>query len=552
MRSFCFFIFFNIFFSGFGLAQDSTQTVDWIILSANIYTSNPSQPKAEAMAIDKGKIVGLGSNKIILSHYKATKTDSLQGKTITAGMIDAHCHFYGYGTTLGTVNLVGTQSFEEVISKVIDFQKTNKRRWLTGRGWDQNDWKDQQFPNKDTLDVLFPNTPVLLRRIDGHAALANQKALDLAKISTKTSIEGGFIEQKNGKLTGILLDNAVDLVIKKIPKLNPKEQTDALLNAQQKCFEAGLTCVADAGLDLQTVQLIDKLQTKNKLQIKVYAMLNPNEENFEFAQKKGVYQTNRLVVRSFKVYGDGALGSRGAFLKQPYSDQADTKGFLLADSNYFRSMAQRCKNLGYQMNTHCIGDASNSLLLTIYSQMLDPKNDLRWRIEHAQTIDSVDFIKFKNYNIIPSVQPTHATSDMYWASKRLGMARLKTAYAYQTLWQQNGYLALGSDFPIEDINPLFGFHAATARQDANAFPDGGFQPENKLTREQALLGMTYFAAKSQFMENKIGQIKIGFDADFVVLDENLMTIDPKNIRQIKVLKTVINGQEVFSKESLKH
>jgi len=292
------------------------------------------------------------------------------------------------------------------------------------------------------------------------------------------------------------------------------------------------------------VQLIDKLQKEGKLKMRVYAMLEPTEENFSLFASKGLYITERLTVRSFKIYGDGALGSRGAFLLQPYSDMSDLKGFSLQDSIYYVKMAERCYSTGYQLNTHCIGDAANHLLLTVYAGVLKKQNNLRWRIEHAQVVAPEDLKLFKKYSIIPSVQPTHATSDMYWAKERLG-DRVKYAYAYQDLLKQNGFIPLGSDFPVESINPVFGFYAAVTRQDAKGYPAGGFQPENKLSREQALRGMTIWAAYANFEETKKGSIEEGKCADFVILDKDIMQVPFKKILDTKVLKTFIAGERIY-------
>ncbi|MDX5421007.1 MAG: amidohydrolase, partial [Hymenobacteraceae bacterium] len=431
--------------------QQNAQQADMIVYNGNIYTVNESFDKAEAFAVKDGKIIEVGTTADIRSKYTATEELDAEGKTVYPGLIDAHAHFYRYGLGLQSANLVDTESFEAVVQKVVEQrEKYPDAEWITGRGWDQNDWAVKQFPTKDKLDELFPNTPVILTRIDGHAALANQKALDLAGVTPQTKLVGGLVEVKNGRMTGILIDNAVDLVTSKIPEADEADKRQALKNAEVNCFAVGLTSVDDAGLDKSTIDLMDDMHQKGELQMRVYAMLNPSKENQDHYLKNGHYKTDRLNVRSFKIYADGALGSRGANLIEPYHDDAGNHGFLLASEQEFRDMARLLNEHGFQMNTHAIGDSANRLLLDIYGNVLGGKNDKRWRIEHSQIVNPADMDKFGKYSIIPSVQPTHATSDMYWAGDRLGNERIRHAYPFKELMEQNGYIPLGSDFPVED------------------------------------------------------------------------------------------------------
>jgi predicted amidohydrolase YtcJ len=529
-------------------SKTGSESVDLIVYNGQVYTVNENFDKAEAFAVRDGRIVAVGSTADIRTRYSATEEVDAEGKPVYPGLIDGHAHFYRYGLSLQSADLVGTASFKEVVQKVVDQQKLYPEAdWILGRGWDQNDWAVKDFPTKDTLDLLFPDTPILLTRVDGHAALVNQKALDLAGIKTTTKMVGGLVEVEQGKMTGILIDNAIDLVSAKIPAPDEEEQRQALINAEKNCFAVGLTSVADAGLDKSTIDLMDAMHKSGDLHMRVYAMLNPGKENQDHYFANGPYKTDYLNVRSFKVYSDGALGSRGANLLAPYSDRTNHYGFLLASAQEFRDIAKLLNQHGFQMNTHAIGDSANRLLLDIYGEVLGGKNDKRWRIEHAQIVNPADMDKYGRYSVLPSVQPTHATSDMYWAGERLGKERIAYAYPFKQLLDQNGYMPLGSDFPVEDINPVFGFHAAVARQDGENWPKGGFQMENALSREEALRGMTIWAAKAAFEEKEKGSIEPGKLADFIIADRDLMTVSPEQMRALQVLRTYVHGKQVYKR-----
>lgn len=523
-----------------------TEKADLLIHNATIYTVDPEFSVVEAMAIKDGKIIDLGPNNELKNRYEAKREIDAKLQSIYPGFIDAHCHFFWYGNTFFEVNLVGTSSWEDVVNKTWEFSKTTTEDWITGRGWDQNDWEVNAFPTKAKLDSLFPNRAVLLKRIDGHAAIANQRALDLAQVDENSFIKGGLIEIRDGKITGLLIDNAVDLVAEAIPPFTKSRKIAALKKAEEMCFSVGLTTVSDAMMENDMANLIDSLQKARKLKMKVYGMLVPSEENKEQFLKSGPYVSPNLSIRSFKYFADGALGSRGAKLVDPYHDDPMNDGLFLKDSSYLVNEAERLYQHGFQMNTHCIGDEANRLMLNIYASVLKGINDKRWRIEHAQIVAPEDMNKFGKNTIIPSVQPTHATSDMYWLEERIGKSRMKNAYAYKELLEQNQIIALGTDFPIEDIDPLKTFYAATIRKDNKGFPDKGFQPENALSREEALKGMTIWAALSNFEDSLKGSLEIGKIADFVILDNNIMKADESTLLRTKVVSTFSNGEEVYS------
>ncbi|NEW78562.1 MAG: amidohydrolase [Gelidibacter sp.] len=525
-----------------GISCTKKEKVDTIVINANIYTVNENFDKAEAFAIKDGKIVAVGTTQEIQDKYAATFINDAKGKTIVPGFIDAHCHFYGLGLQQQKVDLTDTKSFDEVIKRIVDFQKENDATYITGRGWDQNDWEVKEFPTKEKLDELFPTTPIAITRIDGHALLANQAAIDLAGITVKTPFSGGEILQKNGKLTGIFIDAPMELIEAKIPKPSQKVNIEALKDAEKICFDLGLTTVDDAGLSKETIELIDSLQQAGTLKMRIYAMVSVSDENIDYYAKKGIFKTDRLNVRSFKVYADGALGSRGAAMKKPYSDQHNHFGALVTPLDKLKEFAEKIAATDFQMNTHAIGDSANYVMLKTYKEVLKGKKDSRWRIEHAQIVDVADFNYFEN--ILSSVQPTHATSDMYWATDRVGKERMKGAYAYKVLLDTYGKIALGTDFPVEKVSPLLTFYAAVARKDLNNFPENGFQMENALTREETLKGMTIWAAYSNFEENEKGSIEVGKMADFIVLNKNIMEIETDKIPTINVDETYVGGEKV--------
>lgn len=514
---------------------------DTIIVNATIYTVDSLFSKAEALAVKDGKFVAVGTSAAIEQEYASDNKIDANGKTIIPGIIDAHCHFYGLGLNQRYVDLTGTKNYDDVLVKVLAFQKQQKTNFILGRGWDQNDWDEKRYPTKKALDLLFPKTPVALTRVDGHAMLCNQAALDLAKITKKTKVKGGEIVKEKGELIGVLIDEPMALVQAIIPKPTKQQSTAALLEAQKLCNTYGVTTVSDAGLSKDIIELIDELQQNGKLQTRVYAMVNSDEETLNYYLNKGKIKTDRLNIRAVKVYADGALGSRGAALQKPYSDSHNHYGAMVTSPERIKALANKIVASDYQMNTHAIGDSANAFVLHTYNKVLHTQKNRRWRIEHAQVINPNHFTLFNKDNIIPSVQPTHATSDMYWAKERLGETRLKGAYAYKTLLNESGRLALGTDFPVEQVNPFLTFYAAVARKDEKNYPENGFQKQEALTRVEALKGMTIWAAFANFEEHEKGSIEVGKLADFVILDANLMTIPETELPKLKVQHTYING-----------
>jgi predicted amidohydrolase YtcJ len=539
----------NIHFVGFslivGLLLSSCQSkVDLIVHNANVYTLGQNNLKASAFVVDDGKFVDVGGEEL-LEQYTAKKVLDLQELPVYPGFIDSHCHFLSLGLSLNKVDLVGTKSFEDVLDRVKRYATNKELNAITGRGWDQNDWKIKRLPNKEQLDLLFPDIPVALRRIDGHAMLVNQKALDLAGITLDTEVTGGQIVKENGKLTGVLIDAPMQMVTNILPKPSVEDKIKSLQDAEEISFANGLTTVSVAGLDREDIFLIDSLHKTGALTIRVYAMISNSQDNVDYFLKEGPYKTDKLNVRSFKVYADGALGSRGAALKDSYSDLDNHTGAFITSKDSLEALAYKLAASPFQMNTHAIGDAANQVVLEAYNKALVFSDDPRWRVEHAQIIDTND-IKLFNRKILPSVQPTHATSDMYWAEDRLGEDRLYGAYANKALLEQSGRIALGTDFPVEDVNPFKTFYAAVVRKDSEAFPEEGYLPENKLSEIEALKGMTIWGAYANFEDKEKGSIEAGKVADFIILDRDIIKVSEKRILKTRVVATLVDGKIVYS------
>ena len=521
------------------------ESVDMLVVNANIYTVDNDFTKAEAMAVNDGKIVAIGSTEQIKAEYQGAQVVDADGKTIVPGLIDAHAHLYNLGRSLQQVNLVGTTSKQEVLDRVQAFQKKNNAAYIQGRGWDQNDWEVKEFPTKEDLDALFPDTPVALRRIDGHALWINSKALELTTITAETKMDGGEVILIDGEPSGVLVDAPMSLVGATFPNITYDLAAKAILDAQAECFSYGLTTINEAGAYRAVIKLMDSLQLTGEMKLRMYAMISAEDTAaLTYYFKKGIYKTDRMNVRSVKVYGDGALGSRGAALRAPYSDQEGHYGAMSTNQEDLFAMADRIANAGFQMNTHAIGDSANVAVLRAYKNALKGKKDSRWKIEHAQIISEEDFVHF-GLNIIPSIQPTHATSDMYWAEDRVGPDRIKGAYSYKTLLDRAGLVVLGTDFPVELVNPFHTFYAAISRKDLKGYPADGFRKDQALTREQTLRGMTIWAAYSNFEEAEKGSLEAGKFADFVILDQDIMTVPVDQVPKTNAVKTYVGGELVY-------
>lgn len=533
------------------LGCSSKEKADLLVTNATVYTADSAFTTAQAFAVKDGKFLAVGSTADLTTAFDADSIADLGGQPVYPGFFDPHSHFLGLGQKLDQADLVDAKSYGEVISRLKEYaQKHPDALWITGRGWDQNDWPKADspvsgFPTKAKLDAAFPNIPVALTRIDGHALLVNSKALQIAKVTAGSKLDGGEVVLQGREPTGVLVDNAMNLIKRVIPKPDDAAKERMLLAAQKVCFSLGLTSVSDAGLNREDIDLVEKLQKENKLKIRDYVMISMGLPNIEYYLKRGPFQTDRLTVRAFKLYADGALGSRGACLRRPYSDRPETGGFLLLSPTELERILTQLVDSKFQANTHCIGDSANHLILDLYGKLLKTKNDRRWRVEHAQVVSPEDFQKFNLYSVIPSVQPTHATSDMYWATDRLGPVRVKGAYAFKDLMRQNGLIAFGSDFPVEAVNPLFGFHSAVARQDDKNFPAGGYQMENAVDRQSALLAMTRWAAYANFEDHLRGSIAPGKQADFVLLEQDILKVAKEQLRQVKVKQTWVGGERVY-------
>ena len=530
------------------------QAPDLIVTNARIYTVDPNRPIVDAMAIRGGRIVATGPSRLIAAMKgAATQLIDLDGKTVIPGMIDAHVHLLGLGLALRTVDLRGTTSYDAVIARVVARAKDAPAgSWIIGGAWDQNDWSDTRFPTHDKLSAAIPDHPVFLERVDGHAGLINAAAMKAAAISAASKDPfGGRIERTaSGMPTGLLVDGAMALVEKVIPPSTKDERRAATIAASAEMNRWGLTSVHDAGVDRATIDVFEEVARDGKFSVRDYVMIAGDDSTLAHYFRRGPQSAlydGHLWIKAIKLVADGALGSRGAALLEPYSDDAKTTGLTLSPPGRIRRVGVEALRSGFQLNVHAIGDRANRTVLDEFEGALSerPTADHRFRIEHAQILHPDDIPRFAQLGVIPSMQASHQTSDMYWAGNRLGQQRLLGAYAWRSLLNSGVIIPNGSDLPVEKTNPLISFHASIARQDDNNWPVGGWFPEQRMTRDEALKSMTIWAAWAGFMEKEVGSLEAGKYADFVVLDQDIMRIPQELVLQTHVLSTWLGGKSVY-------
>jgi predicted amidohydrolase YtcJ len=520
------------------------KSVDLVVHNADIHIMDDAEHTAEAMAIKDGKIIEVGPERQILNKYDSEEEIDAEGRPIYPGFTDCHGHLLSYAQQKLSLDLSGCRSMDELILRVERYQSRYQRKFILGRGWDESLWSNDSFPDNKKLNQLFPTIPVCLSRVDGHTVLANEACLKLAGITSRTQIEGGVIvlNQKN-KCSGLLVDRAIDPVLSRLPNFPENELIAAIKEIEEELFQYGITGVHEAGIAFEDIALFRKLINQHNFKLNVYAMLKPSKENIDFAKRKGIYTYKNLLIRSFKVLADGALESRGALLKKSYEDQHQHFGVLTTPIDELKKIAGICEETGYQMNTHAIGDSANAIILHLYERIFELNKDHRWRIEHAQVVDKEDFNLFAKHGIFPSVQPIHAVSDQQWVVQRIGRKRMIGAYAYHTLMEQYGMLAIGTDFPVESIDPFLNIHAAVNRKNAEGTPPSGFYLKEQITLSECLKGMTSWAAFASFQENQLGTLEKGKDATFSIF-ENPITISSAYKPNFSRL-TMIKGKKVY-------
>jgi predicted amidohydrolase YtcJ len=542
------------------LVLEAQSAADLVLTNGHIYTVDNAHPRVSALAARGGRIVFVGSDAEAKALVGAsTRVIDLHGATVVPGLIDAHAHLLGLGNMLSRVNLAGSTSYDDVVARVKAFVKDVKPgEWIEGRGWDQNRWPTKEFPTHDALSRAFPNNPVALERIDGHAVLANAKAMELAHVtaSTRDPPGGRIIRLASGAPSGVFVDNASELISRAIPGPTRPETKKAILAAIAEANRWGLTGVHDPGENAETIGIFEELAKEGNYNLRNYVMLSdPGEPGSARALANPYIQRGpqsalydgHLWIRAIKLYADGALGSRGAALLEPYADEPGNSGLLVSKPEHIEAWAELGLRSGFQINVHAIGDRGNRIVLDAFDSALRkyPKADHRFRIEHAQVVSQQDIPRFARLGVIPSMQATHQTSDMRWAESRVGPQRIRGAYAWRSLLNTGVVVPNGTDFPVEEVNPLLTFHAAVTRQDPTNWPAGGWYPEQKMTREEALQSMTIWAAFAGFQESVLGSLTPGKYADFVVLDRDIMQVPDTQILGSRVLSTWLGGKPVY-------
>ncbi|MBX9928611.1 MAG: amidohydrolase [Gemmatimonadaceae bacterium] len=527
---------------------------DLVLVNGRIYTVDDSRPLADGLAVRDGKVLFVGNAAGARALAGAsTRVVDLGGRTVIPGMVDAHGHVTGLGDALRTVDLVGTASYQQVIDRVVAKAKTTpKGQWILGRGWDQNDWGNTEFPTHDALSAAVPDHPVYLVRVDGHAGLANAAAMRAANVTAaaKDPSGGQIIRTSAGAPTGVLVDNAQGLMRRAVPRDTRDDVRAAVLASIAEAHRWGLTGTHDAGAGATSLEVYEELGRAKQLKYRLYAMVSDDSALvarwFARGPLVGAYD-GTLWVRSVKAYADGALGSRGAAMLEPYSDDPHNRGLLVSSPEHLQDLATRALRAGFQLNTHAIGDRGNRIVLDGYEAALKavPTADHRFRVEHAQILNWDDVPRFAQLGVIPSMQASHQTSDMYWAGARLGLTRLPGAYAWRSLLSSGVVIPNGSDYPVEHPNPLISFHAAFTRQDARDWPPEGWQPQERMTRDEALKSITLWPAYAAFQEQQLGSLAPGKFADFVVLDQDIMRVDPSLVLKTRVLQTWVGGERVY-------
>ena len=538
-------------------AQERRPAPDLIVVNARIYTVDNARPMASALAVREGRITFVGSDsEARMMATSRTRVLDAKGRTVIPGMVDAHAHLSGLAASLRIALLAGSKTYDEVIRRVVERARTTRKgEWVQGRGWDQNLWPEKDFPTHEALSRAVPDNPVVLGRIDGHALLANALAMRIAGVTaaTKDPAGGRIIRLPNGDPSGVFIDNAQSLVRRAVPSMSDATLREATLTAIAEVNKWGMTGLHDAGEPRNVIDVFESMARDNRYNIRNYVMVSDNAADIAYYTRRGpengMYD-GHIWIRALKTYADGALGSRGAALLAPYSDDPGNVGLLVSTPAHLESVAEIGLRTGFQVNTHAIGDRGNRVALDAFEAALRkvPTADHRFRIEHAQVISPDDIPRFARLGVIPSMQASHQTSDMRWAERRVGPQRIKGAYAWRSLLNTGVVIPNGSDFPVEEVNPLISFHSAITRQDASGWPEGGWYPDQVMTRDEALKAMTIWPAYAAFQEKELGSLSPGKYADFVVLDRDIMTVPATEILQTQVLSTYIGGKSVYERK----